>query len=398
MTSSATTSEASLGLAWLSTFGCSPLLRLLGRHSPDAIWTASRSSLAKWGLTKAAVGRFEGRRREFDAPAAAKAVQDAGLLFVSHDQCDYPNGLRHLPLPPAGLFVRGGRIPLAAVMATPRVVIVGTRKPTPYGLLLAEAFAATFARAGVTVVSGLAMGIDGRSHEGALWAGGMSIAVLGCGADVIYPRSHRKLYSMVADQGAVLSELPPGATPTRWTFPQRNRVLAALGDAVLVVEAGVTSGALQTADWALELGRPVFAVPGPITGENHRGTNRLIYEGAFPALDPAVTVEDFLLLTRIERGDRRPIISAVTSEAGTGSLFAYPVSPGKGENRRDGDRSDASPAEKKVLQWLCSGALSVDALVERTGLSVREVTAGLARLHVRGEVTRAGPGLFIRAP
>ena len=219
MTSSVAAGEASLGLAWLSAFGCSPLLRLLGRHSPDAIWTASRSSLAKWGLTKAAVGHFEERRREFDATAAAKVVQDAGLLFVSYDQCDYPNGLRQLPLPPAGLFVTGGRIPLAAVMATPRVVIVGTRKPTPYGLLLAEAFAAAFARAGVTVVSGLALGIDGSSHEGALWAGGMSIAVLGCGADVIYPRSHRKLYSMVTDHGAVLSELPPGAAPTRWTSP-----------------------------------------------------------------------------------------------------------------------------------------------------------------------------------
>jgi DNA processing protein len=234
------------------------------------------------------------------------------------------------------------------------------------------------------------------SHQGALLAGGPTVAVLGCGADVVYPRSHRKLYSAITDNGSVLSELPPGTPPTRWAFPLRNRVLAALGDAVLVVEAGLESGALQTADWALELGRPVFAVPGPITGDNYRGTNRLIYEGAFPALDPVVTVQDFLLLTRIERGDRHPTSQAASRFGLQGRPFPPAVCYEQGG--RVGDKADVSPAETLVMERLLRGALSVDALAERTKLSVREVTAALARLHLKGVVTRAGPGLFIRAP
>lgn len=390
-------SEASLGLAWQSAFGCGWILRLLHHHAPELIWGASRRDLEEWGLTKAAIGRFEQRRRDFRPLLAAAHIESAALRFVAYGDREYPAQLRELPQPPAGLFVRG-MDDMTPVLRVPRVVIVGTRKPTPYGVLLAEAFACAFARAGVLVVSGMALGIDGRSHQGALKEGAASVAVLGCGADVIYPRAHRKLYGEIAENGAVLSELPPGTAPSRWTFPQRNRVLAALGDAVLVVEAGASSGALQTADWALELGRPVFAVPGPVTGENHRGTNRLIYEGAFPALDPVVTVEDFLLLTRIERGDRLPASFVDCRRTATGGLFGQ--STGLVASDRGGTDGPAplGPAELKVLGWLGAGMMTVDAIAEGTSLSVREVTGALARLQLRGAATRLGPGLFIRAP
>ncbi len=168
------------------------------------------------------------------------------------------------------------------------MTIVGTRRATPYGLRATEAFASAFAAAGVAVVSGMALGIDGRAHQAALDAGGLTVAVLGCGADVVYPQRHRGLYESISEDGVVLSELPPGTPPARWTFPHRNRLLAALGDAVLVTEGSRTSGALQTAGWALELGRPVFAVPGPIAMDCHEGCNRLLYDGAGPALDPWV--------------------------------------------------------------------------------------------------------------
>ena len=396
MTRAASAGEASLGLAWLSTFGCSPLLQQLGRHPPEEIWTASRSRLAGWGLTRAAVDRFDERRRGFAAADATEQVERAGLRFIPYDRQDYPAGLRHLSLPPAGIFVRAGRFAATALSGTPRVVIVGTRRPTPYGLLLAQSFAAAFAREGVTVLSGMALGIDGASHQGALEAGGGTVAILGCGADVVYPRSHRKLYAAITEHGAAISELPPGAAPTRWAFPLRNRLLAALGDAVLVIEAGLASGALQTADWALTLGRPVFSVPGPITGDNHRGTNRLIYEGAFPALDPVVTVQDFLLLTRIERGGRHPATAITAPDPVGDRLFLSPARPGK--DGMNGGFGEATPAETKVLGCLSRGASAVDALVQSTGLSVREVSAALARLQLKGIVTRAGPGLFIRAP
>ncbi len=183
------------------------------------------------------------------------------------------------------------------------MTIVGTRKATAYGARAAEAFAAAFASRGVAVVSGMALGIDGRAHRASLEVGGLTVGVLGCGADIVYPRSHRTLYERILEQGVILSELPPGTPPGRWTFPQRNRLLAALGDAVLVVEGSRLSGAMQTADRSLELGRPVFAVPGPISVESHSGCNQLLYEGAVPAVDPCVTVEDFFLQTRIHTNE-----------------------------------------------------------------------------------------------
>jgi DNA processing protein len=230
----------------------------------------------------------------------------------------------------------------------------------------------------------MALGVDARAHEAAMKAGGLTIAVLGCGPDIVYPRRNRQLYDKAAESGVVVSELPPGTAPARWTFPHRNRLLAALGDAVLVVEASRTSGALQTASWALELGRPVFSVPGPIYADGHRGCNLLLYEGACPAVEPCVTVEDFLLQTRIERGRRQ------VSEGGHRKTLG-----GTGQScsvHNPGSRNGT------VLEALTFDPSSVDCLIERTGLTAREVTAALAELELAGLAARAGPGTYIRAP
>ncbi len=230
----------------------------------------------------------------------------------------------------------------------------------------------------------MALGVDGRAHEGAARADGLTVAVLGCGIDIVYPRRHRWLYDKIAAGGVVLSELPPGTAPSRWTFPHRNRLLAALGDAVLVVEASRTSGALQTADWALQLGRPVFSVPGPPFIDSHEGSNSLLYDGAWPALDPRVTVEDFLAATRIERGEQRS---------------ATPPRCADGVERAGVDTKAVVDARKTgILEVLGSGPCSVDGLVARTGLTVRELSAALAELELAGLAARAGPGTYIRAP
>jgi DNA processing protein len=226
----------------------------------------------------------------------------------------------------------------------------------------------------------MALGIDGRAHLAALDGVTLTAAVLGCGVDVVYPARHRRLYSRVVEEGLVLSELPPGTTPARWTFPARNRLLAALGDAVVVVEGSRVSGALQTAGAALELGRPVFAVPGQITSEGHQGCNWLIYDGAAPAVEPCVTVEEFFHRTRIERLNREAVAPAS-------------VLPGD-----DDLAASTGCLRATVIEALEAGAWSVDTVADRTGLETRQVAAALARLEMDGAITRCGGGRYIRAP
>ena len=371
--------EAALGLAWLSQDGCSPVLRLLTAHGPEKLWQAPAETLVGWGLSRAVVGRLERKRESFSPSLAREILQVAGVVFIPFRSHLYPAELAQLSHPPAGLFSRGALCRLEHLVHAPRVTVVGTRRSTPYGNRVTESLAMAFSRRAI-VVSGLALGIDGRAHQAALDAGGMTCAILGCGVDVVYPARHQGLYTRIRDDGVLLSELPPGVRPARWTFPHRNRLLAALGDAVVVVEGARTSGALQTAEAALELGRPVFAVPGPITSAGHQGCNWLIYDGASPVIDPCVTVEEFLLATRIERKDR-------------------PLA----EVRRVGPRPPGTdvaekPCHASIREALTEGPCSIDGLALHTRLPPREVAVALAELEIRGAVVRTGGGFYIRAP
>lgn len=187
----------------------------------------------------------------------------------------YPPLLATVPSPPE-LYVRGSIEPDDALA----VAIVGTRRPSPYGVAVAEMLARDLAARGVTIVSGLARGIDTAAHHGALAAGGRTIAVLGSGIDVVYPRENQRLVLEIEGTGAVVSQFIPGSPAEAWHFPARNRTIAGLALGVVVVEAGERSGALITAGFAGDLGREVFAVPGPVTAETSRGSNRLILDGA----------------------------------------------------------------------------------------------------------------------
>lgn len=372
--------EAALGLAWLSQYGCSPLLQLLRRFGAQSIWEASVEILTGWGVAPVSAERFVSRRHVFSADEALAQVHKSGLEFIPFSSPEYPQDLAELRYPPAGLFVKGRPERLDEVLRSPRVTIVGTRRSTGYGCRVADVMTLAFAERGVSVISGLALGIDGRAHRAALTSGAATVAVLGCGPDVIYPARHRQLYEQVSAIGIVASEYPPGTRPARWTFPQRNRILAALGDAVLVVEGSRTSGAMQTAEAALELGRPVFAVPGPITGESHQGCNWLLYDGAIPAIDPCATVEEFLLRTRIERQRRLPV-------------DRHALSPGA-----DGGSLRLTPMHDRVLETLASGPRSIDGVVSASGLSAREVMAAMAELEVQGMVARSAGWWCTRAP
>jgi DNA processing protein len=218
----------------------------------------------------------------FDVTAARRACADAGLAVVCRHEPAYPAALRDLEDAPAALHVAGRleRFLELTTPAQPAAAIVGARRATPYGLEVARALARGLASAGVTVVSGLALGADAAAHTGALDAGGPTIAVLAGGAERPYPPSKRRLYERVREAGCVVSEMPPGATARRWCFPARNRIIAGLAGVTIVVEAAERSGSLITAEMARDLGRDVAAVPGPVTSTLSGGTNALLKDGA----------------------------------------------------------------------------------------------------------------------
>ena len=377
---------AALGITRTCAEHGNAVLRLLRSYPPEAIWTADPDGLVAMKMNGLPAQRFVSARSAQPSPEdlarALDALGEAGLTFVYYGHPDFPPQLTELALPPAGLFFKGNVERLRLLLTRPCVTIVGTRRASTYGTRAAREFATAFAARGIVVVSGMALGIDGRCHEAALESGGPTVAVLGCGADVVYPQRHQRLYERIAQAGVVMSELPPGSPPAPWTFPNRNRLLAALGDAVLVIEGGVTSGAMQTAEQAAQIGRPVFAVPGSIYTDGHRGCNLLIRDGATPALDPAATVEEFLLQTRIERGGRTP----PQPEGALAGPHQEPL------------EDLAAAGREALMEAMDDRPCSVDALVLRTGMVVRRLTVALAELELAGLVTRAGPGLYIRAP
>jgi DNA processing protein len=279
------------------------------------------------------------------------------LTRLRRGRSGYPPLLAQLYDPPAELYVRGD----VEILGEAAVAIVGARSCSPYGSQVARSIARELAGAGLVVVSGLARGIDGEAHRGTLDAGGRTIAVLGCGIDRDYPRSHAELALRIREQGAVVSEYPPGVEPAPWRFPARNRIIAGLCVATIVVEARERSGALITADFALELGREVFAVPGEITSALSAGTNDLLRQGAAPLL----AAVDVLAALGLEPA---PLRAGAVSE--TAAL---------------------------VLAEVTDVARDVDGLVRATGRSTGEISAALVELELAGLVT-AAEGLYRVSP
>jgi DNA processing protein len=262
-----------------------------------------------------------------------------------------PSLLRAIYDPPARLFCRGGD---EAVLELPMVAVVGARSCSPYGAQVARRLGRELAAAGLVVVSGLARGVDGEAHRGALDAGGLTVAVLGCGVDRDYPASHASLAGRIRERGLVVSEYEPGIEPAPWRFPARNRIIAGLSAATIVVEARERSGALITADFALEEGRDVLAVPGEITSSLSAGSNALLKLGAAPC----TSVDDVLELFGLSRSD--------------------PVAP------------DVSESAAAILAALPGPA---DELARRTGLAASTVAVALAELELAG-LALEGEGVY----
>lgn len=258
-----------------------PLRVPAGKMTLRKLWSCPNRLLA--GLLKLPIAetwRIEAFRRSFSAGQMFEELKRKDITLVTLGEEGYPPCLAEIHDPPLAIFFKGSTDRLLEFMGQPRIAIVGARRASRYGIDAATALAGGLSRHGVCVISGLASGIDSAAHRGALESRGGTIAVLGCGPDVVYPVSNRSLYASILESGLVISEYPPGIRPRPWRFPARNRIISGLSRGVVVVEAKEKSGALITADFALDQGRDVFAVPGSIFSDLSIGPNRLVRAGA----------------------------------------------------------------------------------------------------------------------
>jgi DNA processing protein len=288
----------------------------------------------------------------------------AGVAVLLPGDEHWPTALLADPEPPRVLFVRGD----AALLERPGVAVVGTRRCTAGGARIAGRFGAGLTDAGLTVVSGLALGIDGAAHRGALGAGGAPVGVVGSGLDVVYPARHRRLWTDVADQGVLVAEAPLGAPPERWRFPARNRIIAALSLAVVVVESGARGGSITTASEAGDRDVPVLAVPGSVLAEQSIGTNQLLFDGAAVARD----VTDVLAALGVHVPAGAPRLFEPAAAAAT----------------------PAGPAGA-VASVLSAVPATVEQVAAAADVSVADAVTALARLEASGTVRRV-PGGYER--
>jgi DNA processing protein len=323
--------------------------------SIEAAWNAPLDELRAAGLGPKTASRLQAVRSGVDLQAIWRRLESLGIRVLTSEDEAYPARLKEIEQPPPLLYVRGEWLPDDQFA----VAIVGTRRITPYGRQVTEQLAAQLAGSGVTIVSGLARGVDAVAHAAALDAGGRTAAILGSGVDRIYPPENRGLAERMLKHGALLSDYPLGTPPESSNFPPRNRIISGLTMATVVVEAGDSSGALITAEFAAEQGRDVFSVPGSILAPQSRGTNRLIQNGALPLLEPQDILQALdLRLIGQQKAARRAL--------------------------------PADAIERELINALGSEPVHVDELRNQTGLPVEKVSAALVMMELKGLVRQVG--------
>ncbi len=346
-----------LGFNRVKGIGPTRLQALLDRFGTvEAAWFAKEAQLYGAGLDKRAVASMIEARRTFDLDAFVDEVERSDCEVLTWDSPDYPSLLRQISAPPPVLYVRGSFEPVDQWS----VAVVGTRRLSAYGRIITQKLVSSLVANGVTVVSGLARGIDAVAHKTAVEQGGRTVAVLGSGVDHIYPPEHKPLAEQIAGgQGAVVSEYPLGTPPDSKNFPGRNRLISGLALGVLVVEAGARSGALITARFALDQDREVFAIPGNINSPVSKGTNRLIQQGAKLVAD----VEDILTELNL-----RQIVEQVVAQT---------ILPETAE-------------EAALLTHLTAQPVHIDELIRTTGLPSGVVSSTLTMMELKGMVQQTG--------
>jgi DNA processing protein len=329
--------------------------------SIEAAWKAPIQQLKQAGLDRRSQISLLEARRVIDPEAELARVAEAGCHVLTWDDGEYPQNLRQIPNPTPLLYVRGELTP----EDESAVAIVGTRQASAYGREVAHTLATELARSRVTIVSGLALGIDAIAHQAALDAGGRTIAVLGSGVDNLYPMRNRNLALAMMASGAVVSEYPLGTKPEASNFPPRNRIISGLSLVVIVVEAGQRSGALITATFAAEQGREVFAVPGSILHPTSAGCNRLIQDGATPLL----SVDDVLEQIQVERATTQRQVRATLPP---------------------------EPEEEALLRQLSPDPRHVDEIVRDSSMPAAQVSSLLTVMELKGLVRQVGNMRYVR--
>lgn len=332
-------------------------LQALIKHFGDLeiAWKAAPIDLARAGLNRKVIERIVQARQSVDLEKLWAKIESQGIKIFTWEDETYPQRLKEIDQPPPVLYIRGEYLPddLFAV------AIVGTRRVTAYGRQITEELGGYLASNGITMVSGLARGVDAIAHQTALKAGGRTIGVLGSGVDRIYPPEHRGLAEKMMESGAVVSDYAPGTPPDASNFPPRNRIISGLSLAVVVIEAGETSGALITAEFAAEQGREVFAVPGSILAPQSKGTNKLIQNGALPLL----SVNDLMQALNLTR---------------------------MGEHKAARKIIPSDETEARLLTVLSAEPLHVDEIRKQTELPIEKVSATLALMELKGMVRQVG--------
>jgi len=321
----------------------------------ESAWKASPAELAGAGLGLKVIERVIQARENVDLDKVWEKIEKQGIKILTWQDEAYPQRLKEIDQPPPVLYIRGEYLPddLFAV------AIVGTRRVTPYGRQITEELSGYLAANGMTVISGLARGVDAVAHQATLKAGGRTIGILGSGVDKIYPPEHRALAEQMMERGAIISDYAPGTPPEASNFPPRNRIISGLSLAVVVIEAGETSGALITAEFAAEQGREVFAVPGSILAPQSKGTNKLIQKGAQPLL----SVTDLMQALDITRvGEHKAARKSMPTDA----------------------------TEAKLLTVLSNEPMQIDEIRNQTELPIEKVSASLALMELKGMVRQVG--------
>ena len=330
--------------------------------SLERAWHAPSVQLQQAGLDRRSLENLLAARADLDLEREVERVLEAGVEILTWESPGYPRLLKEIDAPPPVLYVKGELTEEDAWA----IGVVGTRRASVYGKEVTRKLVGALARNGLTIVSGLARGIDGEAHRTALRAGGRTIAVLGCGVDHVYPPEHRKLAREIVERGALVSDYPLGTAPEGKNFPPRNRIISGMSLGVLVVEAGARSGALITADYAAEQGRDVYAVPGNILARGSAGTNALIRDGAKLVASAEDVLEELNLTMVVEQEIARQ---------------ALPV----------------DDTEAALLEHLSEEPTHVDEIQRLAGMPISQVTSTLAMMELKGAVRQVGGMKYVVA-
>ena len=338
---------------------------------PAELFRATPTQLSTLGIEEEAVHHLQAPRWE-EVESDLLWLEAPDHHLITYPDPRYPALLRETHDPPPALFLQGD----PALLSSPQLAIVGSRNPSPGGRETAWEFARSLATAGITITSGLATGIDGAAHEGALAGGGETVAVTGTGLDRVYPAQQRELAHRIAEQGALVTEFPPGTPPLAANFPRRNRIISGLSLGTLVVEAALRSGSLITARLAAEQGREVFAIPGSIHNPLARGCHALIRQGAKLIETTGDIMEELA-----------PLLGSLAFPAISGD--EAPITDAEGSIKLD-------PEYLRLLEQIGFDPVTVDQLVERSGLTATSVSSMLLLLELEGHVSSAPGGRYYR--